>query len=458
MKIIVCGAGQVGFNIARQLSFEQHDVTVIDSSPEQVHRAADALDVQSLVGHASHPDILEQAGAEDAEMLIAVTISDEVNMVACQVAHSLFNVPSKIARIRTQSYTQPMWSDLFSRDHMPIDVIISPEYEVAASIARRLELPGAIEVVPFADDRVRMVGLHITEDCPIINTPLRQLTELFPALNIVVCGIQRGGVMRVAGGDDQMLPGDEAYFVADRDHLVRSLAVFGYEEKEARRVVIVGGGNVGLFLARELERRQKKVAYKIIEADKKRAEFIADQLEHGIVLCGDGLSQDILREANVQQTEAFIAVTNDDEVNMLSALLAKKEGVGRTVVLVNNLTYGPLMGSLGVDVFINPRSITVSTILQHVRRGKIRGLYTLPDGSAEMIEAEALATSELINVPLKDLHLPDGILIGAIVRGAEVMMPRPDSVIKAHDRVILFVLRDMIHTVEEMFAVRLEFF
>ena len=458
MKVIVCGAGQVGFSIAQQLASEQNEVTVIDWSSEQIHRAADVLDVKAIIGYASHPDILEQAGAADAEMIIAVTLSDEVNMVACQIAHSLFNVPTKIARIRTRSYLEPMWADLFSRDHLPIDVIISPEYEVAQAIARRLEVPGAFEVVPFADDKVRVVGVDITENCPIIDTPLRQLTELFPVLDIVVVGISRDGIMTTPSGDDQMLVGDEVYFVCPRDHVKRSLAVFGYEEKEARRLVIVGGGNVGLFLAKDLESNHRKVNVKLIEIDQNRAALVADQLERTVVLNGDALDQDILREANVHEAEAIIAVANDDEVNILSALLARRSGCRRAITLINNSTYSTLVKSLGIDIAINPKATTVSTILQHVRRGRIRGLYALADGKAEVIEAEALETSGMTNVPLRELNLPGGIIIGAIVRGDEVVVPRGDTVVKVDDRVVLFALANMVKKVEDLFTVRLEFF
>ncbi|MFP6772181.1 MAG: Trk system potassium transporter TrkA, partial [Alphaproteobacteria bacterium] len=224
MKVIVCGAGQVGFNIARQLSGEHNDVTVIDQSPEQVRRINENLDVHGLVGLASHPDVLEEAGASEADMIIAVTFADEVNMVACQVAHSLFNVPTKIARVRAQSYLRPIWADLFSRDHMPIDVIISPELEVARSAKRRLEVPGAFDMIPFGNDKLRLIGVRLTDECPIVDTPLRQLTELFPDLNIVVVGIDRGGQMLVPTGDDQMLVGDEVFFVSDKEHVSRALS------------------------------------------------------------------------------------------------------------------------------------------------------------------------------------------------------------------------------------------
>ena len=267
MKIIICGAGQVGFHIARQLSAEGHDVVIVDQSPHLVRRVADSLDVQAFVGFGSHPDVLERAGVGGVDMIIAVTQADEVNMVACQVAHSLFDVPTKIARIRHQSYLQPIWADLFSRGHMPIDVIISPEIEVARAISRRLQVPGAFESISLADGQVRMMGVRCGDDCPVINTPLRLLTGLFPDLNIVVVAIVRDGQGFVPAADDQMLAGDDIYFVTDFDHITRAMVVFGHEETVARRVIIAGGGHIGSFLGEIIENEKSGVTAKIIEAN-----------------------------------------------------------------------------------------------------------------------------------------------------------------------------------------------
>lgn len=458
MKVIICGAGQVGYSIARYLAGEHNDVTVIDQNPSLVQRINDTLDVQGMLGFASHPDILDRAGAEDADMIIAVTFADEVNMVACQIAHSIFNVPMKIARVRHQSYLQPRWRDLFSRDNMPIDVIISPELEVARAVRRRLEVPGTFDMIPFAEDRVRLLGVRCDADCPVINTPLRQLTELFPDLNIVVVGIDRGGRLLVPTGDDQMLAGDEVFFISDTSHVPRALSAFGHEEEEARRVIIVGGGNIGLSLALELEQSAEDVRAKIIELNRERAEIVAEQLSRTVVLNGDALDSDILREANVQGTETLVAVADEDEVNILASLLAKREGCQRTITLINNASYGPLLSSLGIDAAVNPRATTVSTILQHVRRGRIRGVHSLRDGAAEVLEAEALETSSLVGKPLRDVRLPDGIIVGAVVRGDRVIIPRGNTVIEVNDRVVMFAVADMVRRVEKMFSVRLDFF
>jgi trk system potassium uptake protein TrkA len=458
VKVIVCGAGQVGSNIARYLAAEGNDVTVIDQSPELVQRIADTLDVQAMVGHASHPDVLEAAGAGDAEMIVAVTLADEVNMVACQVAHALFEVPTKIARVRAQSYLNPIWADLFSRDHLPIDVIISPEIEVARGIARRLQVPGAFDMIPLAGGKVKAVGVICTPGTPIINTPLRQLTTLFPDLNIEVVAIIRNDKPIVPTGDDQMLVGDEVYFVCDANHLGRAMAAFGHEETEARRIIIVGGGNIGLCLAEELEQRHPQVSARIIEVDRKRAQYVAQRLSRTMVLHGDGLDPEILEEANVRSAETVVAVSNDDEGNILASLLAKRYGCQRAITLINKTTYAPLVTTLGIDAVVSPRAITVSTILQHVRRGRIRAVHSLREGFAELIEAEAMETSPLVGTPIRDVRLPAGVLVGAIVRGDEVIIPRPSTVIKPNDRVIVLAALGQVKRVEKMFSVRLEFF
>jgi trk system potassium uptake protein TrkA len=458
MKVIVCGAGLVGSTIARQLAAEGNEVTMIDNSAERANKAAETYDLRAIVGHASHPDVLEQAGASDADMLIAVTFADEVNMVACEVAHALFNVPTKIARIRAQGYLRPEWSDLFNEKHISIDFIISPEIEVARAITSRLNVPGATDMVSFADDRVRVVAVSINENCPIIDTPLRQLTELFPDLHMRIVGIVRREGIITPGGDDQILVGDEVYFTVDARQVVRAMGTFGLEERQSRRIVVIGGGNIGLFLSKQIMEEIPDVRLKLIEVSKDRAERVADELERAVVIYGDSLASEILAEANVQDADAVIAVTNDDQVNILSSLLAKREGAARATTLVNNLTYGPLIRSLGIDAVVNPRAITVSRILQHIRRGRIRGVHSLRDGMAEIIEAETLETSPLSGKALRDVKLPAGVIIGAIVRDDEVIIPRGETMIETGDRVIVFATREMVKKVEKMFAVRLDFF
>jgi trk system potassium uptake protein TrkA len=336
--------------------------------------------------------------------------------------------------------------------------VISPEREVAAAINRRLQVPGAFDIIPLAGGKVSLIGVHCTEDTPVINTPLRQLTGLFPDLRIVVVAIVRDDRAEVPAPHDQMYAGDDVYFVADTGHLSRALAVFGHEEREARRVVIVGGGNIGLSLARMMEEHSHGVSLKIIEHNKQRAESVARTLERAVVIHGDVLDSEILEESNVQGADTIVAVTNDDEVNILASMLAKRHGCRRAVTLINKASYSPLVSSLAIDTVVSPQAITVSTILQHVRRGRIRSVHSLGEGLGEIIEVDALETSALAGVPIRDAKLPDDVLIGAIVRDGEVVTPRADTVIKPRDRVIVFAAPGAVRKVEKLFAVRLEFF
>ena len=458
MRVVICGAGQVGYGIAERLAAEQNDVSVIDTSPQLIQALRDTLDVRGFVGHGAQPDALVQAGIEQADMLIAVTLYDEVNMIACQVAHSLFNVPTKIARIRAQSYLKPHWSDLFSSNHLPIDVVISPEVEVGELVLRRLQLPGAVDSVLFADGNIAVVGIECHDDCPIVDTPLSQLTELFPDLQAVVVGIVRQGKLFVPHSVDSMLVGDLVYVVSHKDQVRRTLGIFGHDEQEAHRVVIAGGGNIGLYVASMLEARGSKAKVKIIEATHERAIEIADLLKRTVVLNGDALDEDILREAVVQEADTLVSLTNDDEVNILACVMAKRLGCRRNMALISNRSYPSFTRTLGIDATVNPRSVTVSKILQHVRRGRIRGVHTIENGLAEVIEAEALETSPLVGKPLREVNLADGIRIGAIFRDGDVVVPDGDTQIAAKDRVIIIATPEHVRQVEQMFRVSLDFF
>lgn len=458
MRVVICGAGQVGFGIAERLAAENNDVSVIDSSPDLIREIQDKLEVNGFVGHGSHPDVLARAGAGNADMIVAVTQIDEVNMIACQVAHSLFDVPVKIARIRAQSYRQPEWQNLFQRENLPIDVVVSPEIEISETILRRISLPGARDLAFFAEERAGMVAIDCDEDCPVIDTPLTQLNELFPDLNSTVVGIWRNGKMIVPHGDDRIELGDLAYVVCEPAQIRRTLGIFSKERPEAGKVVIAGGGNVGLYLAREIETRMPRTSVKVIEASRDRAVRMTDQLKQTVVLHGNALDETILREAGVENSDLMVAITNDDQVNILSAVLAKKLGCGQNMALLNNIGFHGFIRSLGIDNFINPRGITVSRILQHVRRGRIRGVYSLQNGNAEIVDADALDTSPLVGRPLRELELPDGVRIGAILHGATYIKPTGDCVIKPKDRVVLLAMNERVPQVEQMFRVSLEFF
>ncbi len=458
MKIIICGAGRVGTTIAKRLAEQRNDVTVIDRSVELVRTISESLDVRAISGHASDPEVLDQANASDVDMIVAVTQSDEVNMVACQVAHSLFDVPTKIARIRNQNYLRPIWGDIFSHDNVPVDVIISPEIEVAHAIHHRIQVPGAFDIAPFSDDLVRVIGIVLTEDCPILDTPLRQLDALFPDLNITVMGIHRGDKTLVPSADDLMLVGDRVYFAVETAQLSRALAVFGLEEKPISRVVVIGGGNVGRYLAADIIDNSSAIRVAVIEPNEQRAHLVAEQVPSAIVINGSALDAEVLHEASIGEADIVVAVANDDEVNILGSLLAKRYGAKRAITLINNPTFAHLVGPLGIDVVIDPRDTTVSTILQEIRRGRIRGVYSLDAGRAEVLEAEALDTSPLVGRSVGKARLPDGIIFGAIVRDGTVLLPRANTVIQARDRIIVFALEQAVSKVEQLFAVRLEFF
>lgn len=456
MRVIICGAGQVGYQIARHLASENNDVSILDVNAELVAKASEMLDVRGVAGHASHPDTLERAGARDADMLIAATYSDEVNMVACQVAHTLFEVPRKIARVRAQQYLRPQWRDMFRRDHLPIDVIISPEIEVAEVVIRRLAAPTALDSTPFLDGRVEAIAAKLTSKGAIPHTPLRQLSDLFPGLNARIVAFQREGRLRSAKPEDQLFPGDEAYMIVDRAHVRRALALFGDTDEAGGRVLLIGAGNIGVEVAAQLEKSGTRA--KLIERDRKRAEQAAERLERTIVIHGDGLSADILIEANVADANTVVALTQDDRVNVLSAALAKQMGARRALALTNDPSLGPLAGPLNIDAFVNPRTTTVSTILRHVRRGRIRALHTIADGEGELFEAQVLATSPMAGKRVRHLELPSGAVIGAVLSNGNVVMPDGDTTIEAGDTVVMFCVKRDLREVESLFRVGIEYF
>jgi trk system potassium uptake protein TrkA len=458
MKVIICGAGQVGWQIARHLSGERNDVTVVDQDPELVRRATDSLDVQGVAGFASYPDVLDRAGARDADMIIAATHSDEVNMVTCQVAHSIFGVNRKIARLRSQSYLDAIYSDLYRRQHMPIDVVISPEREVATAALQRLSAPAAFDTERFMDGQAQLLGILIEEECPVVHTPLRQLTDLFSTLRAVVVGVRRDGALFSPNPGDQLFVGDECYVFAHVEDVPRTMEVFGKRIAKQERVVMVGGGNVGLAVATELESRTDRVRAKVIEKDRKRAEIAAEALERTIVLHGDGLDVSLLTEAGVSRADAMLAVTDDDKTNMLAAVRAKSEGCPYAIALINDPTLVPLMGPLGIDAYINPRATTVSSILRHIRHGRVRAVYSIGDAEAEVIEAEVLSTSPMAGKRIADIDFPEGVLVGAVRKGGKVIRPMGDTRIDEGDVIALFALTKDVPEVERLMQVSIDFF
>ena len=458
MKVIICGAGQVGWQIARHLSGERNDVTIVDNNAELVRRAMDSLDVQGVSGFASYPDVLSRAGARDADMIIAATYSDEVNMVTCQVAHSVFGIRRKIARLRAKSYHEAIYSDLYRRDHMPIDVVISPEREVATAALQRLAATQAFDTEHFMDGRAQLLGIALDEDCPVVNTPLRQLTELFSTLRAVVVGIRREGTLFAPEPDDQLFVGDQTYVFVHAEDVARAMEIFGKTMSKQERLVIVGGGNVGLTVAHALEARKERVRAKVIEKDRRCAELAAESLERTIVLHGDGLSAALLEEAGVSRADGILAVTDDDKTNMLAAVRAKSEGCPYAIALINDPTLVPLMGPLGIDAYINPRATTVSSILRHVRHGRVRSVYSIGDAEAEVIEAEILSTSPLAGQQINQIDFPEGVLVGAIRKGDKVIRPVGNTRIDEGDVAAIFALTKDVPEVERLLQVSIDFF
>lgn len=458
MNVIICGGGQVGTGIAERLAAEGNDVAVIDASPELVQRANDMLEVRAIEGNAAHPDVLERAGADRAEMLIAVTLHDEVNMVACQVANTLFSIPTRIARVRAQGYLQPKYMTIFDQKHLAVDYVISPEIEVGNTVLRRLQLPGAFEAVPFADAKVTLLGINCGPDCPVIETPMHQLTELFPDLPAVAVAVYRNGDIFVPRGEAEFQANDDVFVVTPSDQVSRTLQIFGHEEARARRIVIAGGGNIGLYLAKTLERSEPNVRIKVIEVSKPRAVEIASQLGRTIVLHGSSLDEGVLSEADIQAADTVVAVTNDDQVNLLTSALAKQLGCESSVCLVNSPNYAGMARSLDIDAQINPRAITVSRILQHVRRGRVRGVHSILNGAGEVIEMDALETAAILSKPLRSLKMRDGMRIGAILRDGKLVVPRGETELMARDRVVLFAKSGYVQDLQQLFQVSPNYF
>ena len=458
MKVIICGAGQVGWQIARHLASEKNDVTVVDRNPDLVRQATDTLDVQGIVGFASYPDILARAGADDADMVIAATHSDEVNMVTCQVAHSVFNIPRKIARLRSQSYLDAIYSDLYRRDHLPIDVVISPEKEVAEAALRRLQTPAAFETEFFFGGEIQMLGITLDDKCPVLNTPLKQLSDLFSTLSTVVVAIRRQGTLFVPSSGDQLFAGDSCYIFIQKHDVQRALEVFGKTTQAQDRVVIIGGGNVGFTVAKHLENRSSRIRAKVIEIDRDNAEHAAELLEKTIVLHGDGLDAEMLAEANIERSDAILTLTDDDKTNLLAAIRAKSIGCPLAICLINDPSMVPLLHAMGIDAYVNPRATTVSSILRHIRHGRVRGVYSIGDAEGEVIEAQVMSTSTIAGQYIRDIEFPEGVLVGAVRKGTKILKPSGSLRIEDGDHVVLFALAADVGEVERLLQVTVDFF
>ncbi len=454
MNIVICGAGRVGFTIAKLLSEQNHSITVIDQSSEDIQKINETLDVKAIVGKATSPAILEKANISEANMIIAVTRNDEINMLICQIAHSLFKTPKKIARIRAQEYLDPKFAQLFNKENLPIDFVISPEIEIAKSIHRKLESPGASDNVPFANNNIRLLEIQVDERCPINNIKLNELTKKFPKLNANILGVVRNNEFIFLKKNDVMKKNDNAYVAINASQIQDTLEAFGHNYPISKKILLIGGGNIGYNLAKYIEASPNDTRLKIIEKNKTRAEYLASELSNTIIINGDGLDEEVLKEANLDESETVIALTNDDEDNLMVGVLVEKFSQNkRTMVLTTKPNYSLLQASLNIDDLIDPRMNTVSSILKHVHKGTIESAYSILNGEYEVIEAEIIDTSDLINKELKNADLPDEIKIGAVLRDKEVIIPRSNYIFKKNDIVVFIAKKDQIPVVENLFRI-----
>ena len=454
MNIIICGAGRVGYTIAKLLSEQDHSITVIDQSSDDIQKINDDLDVKSIVGKATFPTVLEKANAEEADMIIAVTRSDEINMLICQIAFSVFKISKKIARIRSQEYLDSKFSKVYSIENLPIDVIISPEVEIAKSIQRKLEAPGALDNVPFADNKIRLLEIDVDDNCPLVDIKLEEITKKFSKLEANILGVIRNEKFVFLKKKDVMKKQDKAYVIINSSQMQLTLDAFGHSEKISKKFLIIGGGNIGFNLARNLENTMEEARIKIVEKNKERAEHIANSLNNSLVINGNGLDEDVLKEANIEDAETVLALTNDDEDNlMVSVLVEKFSKDKRTMALINKPNYSLLQNSLKIDDLIDPRMNTVSSILKHVHKGTIETAYTILNGEFEVIEAEIIDSSELINKELRNSNLPEDIRIGAILRKNDIIIPSSKFIFEKKDIVVFLAKRDQLSLVERLFQI-----
>ncbi len=455
MKAIILGAGQVGFSIARYLVQEQNHITIVDHSPHILDAISDKLDVQPILGFASHPDVLDRAGAKEADLIIAVTSSDEVNMIACEVAKNLFNVPMKIARVRHQNYLNSDWSDvMLESQRSTIDVIISPEVEVAQTINRNLRVPGAFDVISLVDESLKLIGVRCLAHSGIVNTPIKHINSLYPNLDFAIVLIKRDDNLIFPSSRDHLLADDEVYVITPREQLNGVMEAFGYSTSESREILIVGGGNIGLNLAIGMEKEYRNVHARIIEKDPKRCEQIARFLKRTEILQGDALDYDLLQEANIENCETVIAVSNDDKVNILASLISKRHGAKRSLALLNNMQYASMVTSLGADAVISPKALTVSTILKHVREGNLQSIHPIAEGNVVVAEARARETSHIIGLDIEDVTIASEIMVVALVRDDTLHFLPNRMSISANDKLIIVTQKESVHKIEKLFSIR----
>ena len=454
MKVVIIGAGEVGFHIASRLSHENKDVVVIDKDSDALRRISDNIDVQVILGSGSSPVSLEDAGIKEAEILLAVTNSDETNLVACLVANIISPYTKKLARIRNADFDK--YHAIF-RDHAPhIDTLINPEIEVVKTIDRLMSMPGAVDVGKFANGRVKFIGINLDKNARLAGSRLDEIVTRIGKPGPLIAAVIRDEELIIPRGDDRLLPGDLVYFISEEDKLLDTLAIFDKHAEPVNRVLIVGGGRIGSRLATLLD--DKPIHTKIIEKNPAICARLAEKLNKVVVLHGDGSDQGLLSEENVQETDFVITLTNDEEINILASLLAKKMGARKTITKISKFSYFPLMSMIGIEQVVSPRLSAINTILQHIRRGKVLSSLSIKGEQAEFMEAVALETSEIVGKPLKNISFPKGILVTSIIRNDNIIIPSGDSVIEPNDKIIIFATRQSIPKIEKILTVKPEYF
>ena len=452
MKIIVCGAGNVGRSIVGYLTQGNNDIIVIDNNAAHLGELSKEFDVQPILGNAAHPDVLEQAGAKNIDLLIAATDNDEVNMVACQVAYTIFNVPRRIARIDSHDYLEPSWNKLYGEEAVPADVIISPDIEIANTIYRILKVPGSSESLPLLDNRLRLLAFKCAEDCPLIKTPLMQLGIAAPDMHISVVSIVRRGRGFIPSGEDIFEAGDEIYFLVKSSDIAATILAFGMERPANERILIFGGNQISRNLALKIERDDTIQNSKIIEEDGAVAERLARDLNNTAVIYGQMMSDVILNEAGIEKVDITVAVTDNDKDNLLSSLLAKSRGVPETVSLVNSRAYNTLIDNIGDNILVDRTAVTISSILKELRKTNLQSAYSLGRGFGELWQLRLEPEDELSGRKISALDLPDNSQICALGRGDELIFPDSDEVLKGGDEVVVFVGSGDIRKVEKIFS------
>jgi len=454
LKFIIIGAGEVGFHIAGHLAHENKDVVLVDTDTASLRRVSDHVDVQVLQGSGSSPETLIEAGIRDAEIMLAVTNSDEINLVACMMTDILSPSTMKLARLRRADFDR--YHEHFKENPPHIDTVINPEIEVVNTIERLMRVPGAVDVGEFADGRVKFVGVTLPRGSDLVGKRLMDLTAHLGGFRLLIAAMIRDEQVIIPQGSDRLMADDLVYFIAEEKNLLDTMAVFGKRAEPVKRLLIIGGGRIGFRLARRLE--ETSIHTKIIEKDADRCAYLADQFNKAVVLHGDGSDQGLLVEENIAETDIVVTLTDNEESNILAALLAKRMGARKTITKISKFSYFPLMSAIGLDQVVSPRLSAINTILRLIRRGKVLSAISIKGEQAEVMEAVALETSDIVSRPLKDISLPKGVLLVAIIRGDEVIIPSGDSVVEPDDRIIIFAQRTAIPKIEKMLAVKLEFF